>query len=317
MPDEPTKIEIVPTIAQYLPRVLRAATPGQLDAYKPYWLRAEEMFGEHKLDRVWPSDILALQNQVVRTARPRRNSRGGRYAGETCIRAMRCFYRLAALDGLIQQGKNPALQVPLPRRLPSPRRGLTIRELVDIQNVVATTGNDVPLDTKLVRLHIETACRRSGALGLRLSDLDTNSCAVRLHEKFGTVRWQPISPTLTAALHEHAVSRGAHRPTDALLRYADHRPLTGRRYDRLWGRVQRALPWAGNYGVTAHWLRHTTLTWVERRYGYAVARAYAGHTDAKGGSTLTYIRGLPGEVATALSELTGEAHPLALGRSMS
>src|SRR5882757_4762195 len=108
MPNEPTKIEIVPTLAQYLPRMLRAATPGQLDAYQPYWLRAEEMFGEHKLDEVWPSDILALQNQVVRTARPRRNGRGGRYAGETCIRAMRCFYRLAALDGLIQQGKNPA-----------------------------------------------------------------------------------------------------------------------------------------------------------------------------------------------------------------
>ena len=41
----------------------------------------------------------------------------------------------------------------------------------------------------------------------------------------------------------------------------------------------------------AHWLRHTTLTWVERRFGYAVARAYAGHTDSgNAGITATYIR---------------------------
>ena len=32
-----------------------------------------------------------------------------------------------------------------------------------------------------------------------------------------------------------------------------------------------------------HWIRHTTLTWVERNFGYAVARAYAGHTDGGSG----------------------------------
>jgi hypothetical protein len=71
------------------------------------------------------------------------------------------------------------------------------------------------------------------------------------------------------------------------------------------------LPWAGKLELSMHWLRHTTITWVERNYGYAVARAYAGHTDAYGGSTLTYIKGHPVEVAAALSVLTGEAHPFA------
>jgi hypothetical protein len=32
--------------------------------------------------------------------------------------------------------------------------------------------------------------------------------------------------------------------------------------------------------ISTHWLRHTTLTWVERNFGYAIARAYAGHTDS-------------------------------------
>ena len=62
--------------------------------------------------------------------------------------------------------------------------------------------------------------------------------------------------------------------------------------------------------------RHTILTWVERNFGYAVARAYAGHTDrgSDAGATTTYVRATPSEVATALSALTGEPHPLALAQ---
>lgn len=55
------------------------------------------------------------------------------------------------------------------------------------------------------------------------------------------------------------------------------------------------------------------LTWVEHRFGYAVARAYAGHTDNAGGdasTTSTYVRASVHEVAAALATLTGEPHPL-------
>jgi hypothetical protein len=60
------------------------------------------------------------------------------------------------------------------------------------------------------------------------------------------------------------------------------------------------------------------LTWVERRFGFAVAQAYAGHQNASQGTramgaTGTYVRaGLP-EIATALFVLTSEQHPLAPG----
>ena len=59
--------------------------------------------------------------------------------------------------------------------------------------------------------------------------------------------------------------------------------------------------------------RHTTLTWVERNFGYAVAKAFAGHTDngSDTGATATYVRATTHEVATALAALTGEPHPLA------
>ena len=36
--------------------------------------------------------------------------------------------------------------------------------------------------------------------------------------------------------------------------------------------------------ISTHWIRHTILTWVERNFGYAVARAYAGHTGSGSGS---------------------------------
>jgi len=61
-----------------------------------------------------------------------------------------------------------------------------------------------------------------------------------------------------------------------------------------------------------HWIRHTTLTWVERNFGYAVARAYAGHADGgEAGATSTYVRASLSEVAAALAALTSESHPLA------
>src|SRR6202035_5473193 len=61
-----------------------------------------------------------------------------------------------------------------------------------------------------------------------------------------------------------------------------------------------------------HWIRHTILTWVERNFGYAVARVYAGHTDggSETGATAIYVRASLSEVAAALAALTGEPHPL-------
>ena len=70
-----------------------------------------------------------------------------------------------------------------------------------------------------------------------------------------------------------------------------------------------ALPWVRTQQICTDWIRHTTLTWVERNFGYAVARAYAGHTET--GATVTYVRASLAEVAAALAALTGEPHPLA------
>ncbi|MGW0328562.1 hypothetical protein [Nocardia sp. NPDC003183] len=85
------------------------------------------------------------------------------------------------------------------------------------------------------------------------------------------------------------------------------------RDDYIWGRVSESLPWVATQGVTAHWLRHTTLTWVERTFSYAVARTFAGHRGKNSGTTDTYVKSYLDEVAAALAVLTGEPHPLARG----
>ena len=249
---------------------------------------------------------------VKASAVQRRNGRGGRSAQEHLVGALRCLYRHAEDDGHIDERDNPARKVDKPRRLPSTRRAVPDTRLAEINEAAATTGDDPELDTLILRLHTETACRRGGALALRPQDLDTEQCLVLLREKGETVRWQPVSPTLMGCLLRHAQER--HAPPDGrLLRYRGGRPITRCRYDSLWQRIGRALPWVRTQQVTTHWIRHTTLTWVERNFGYAVAHAYAGHTDGRGdaSATTTYVRATLTEIATALAALTGEPHPLA------
>jgi integrase len=301
----------MPTIAQYLPRVTAAAGPGAARTYGSYWTRMVTAWGDRPVDTIAASDIEALQRQAIAVARNRRTSRGGRHAGEHVIAAARAVFNRAVADGLIDPISNPAHRVPKPRRLPSTRRALTPDELQAINVAARTSGNDVILDALLLRLHTETAARRGGALGLRMMDLDVDRGLVRLREKGGTLRWQPVTVHLAKRLAEHADARGAVAPTDGLLRYRDGRALTSRRYDHLWHRLGQQLPWVAAQGISTHWLRHTTLTWVERHFGYGIARAYAGHTDSTGAATTTYIKADLQAVATALAAMTGQPHPLA------
>jgi integrase/recombinase XerC len=179
---------------------------------------------------------------VKANAVQRRNGLGGRSAQEHLVAALRCLYRHAEDDGLITERDNPARKVEKPRRLPSTRRAVADTRLAEINQVAATTGDDLELDTLILRLHTETACRRGGALALAPEDLDPGQCLILLHEKGGTERWQPVSPTLMTHLLAHAQSRGGLDSGKRLLRYATGKPITTRRYDYLWDRLGEHLP---------------------------------------------------------------------------
>jgi len=307
----PQEREPAPTFAEYIPTVSGAVPNATRRVYGTYWNHILEHWANRRLDEPTPSEIKQLVEHIRTHVVVRRNARGGRSAAEHFIAAFRCIYRHAENDGHISAADNPALKVAKPRRLPSTRRAVPDARLAEINHVAATTGNDPALDALLLRLHTETACRRGGALALRPADLDLDQCLIRLREKGETVRWQPVSPTLMAHLQQHAQHRHA-PPGGQLLRYTNGRPITSRRYDHLWVRLGKHLPWVATQQVSTHWLRHTTLTWVERNFGYATARTYAGHTDnGNAGTTATYVRASLPEVAAALTALTGEPHPLA------
>jgi len=209
----------VPTFTEYVPRVSEAVTPGTRRVYETYWRRVVAVWGGRRLNDPTALEIGQLAEAMKRRAVERGNSRGGRTAAEHLISALRCVYKYAVADGLVAEQDNPALRATKPRRLASPRRALPDAQLVEIVTVAGRTGNDPDLDTLLLRLHMETACRRGGALALRRCDMDEEQCLIKLREKGQTVRWQPVSPTLVRSLVAHHEERGDADSRDQLLRY--------------------------------------------------------------------------------------------------
>jgi integrase len=155
--------------------VSAAVSDGCRRAYGSYWNRVIEHWGSRRLDEIAPSEIRQLMAWVKTHVVARRNARGGRSAQEHLVAALRCLYKHAADDGLIAEADNPARKVAKPRRLASTRRAVPDTRLTEINETAAITGNDPDLDSLLLRLHTETACRRGGALALRPADLDLTS----------------------------------------------------------------------------------------------------------------------------------------------
>ncbi|MGN2641011.1 tyrosine-type recombinase/integrase [Nocardia takedensis] len=298
-----------PTFAEVIPKVRARLSPGTARTYNTHFNHLLTHWADRRLDEPQKADFEDMTRRVQAEARTSRASRGGTGAAENFVSALRCVYRFAEDSGWIRPADNPARHIARPTRRPSQRFAIPSNQLTEICTVAAVTGDDPDLDTLVLRLHIETACRRSGSLSLRPHDLDPDQCLIYLREKDGTDRWQPVSPTLMRALEEHATERGSPR-AEQLLRYRSGKPITSRRYDHIWERVGEELPWVATQGLSMHWLRHTTLTWVERTFSYAVAREYAGHRGKNAGVTATYVKAHLHEIAAALAVLTGEPHPL-------
>jgi len=69
---------------------------------------------------------------------------------------------------------------------------------------------------------------------------------------------------------------------DQLLRQTNGKPIS-RRYNYLWERLLgRHLSWVRAQGLSIYWLRVTTFTWVERNFGYGVARGSAPEANRTG-----------------------------------
>jgi integrase len=304
----------VPTFSEYAPVVAARTSPGSLPTWSIYWRILVEEWGERRIDEPTLAELRALAEQVKERGRQRKGRRNGHGAMANFIDATNNLYNHAVDDKYVTVSDNPAARLKKPPQQRNPRHALSATQMDQLNDSAATVGPDPELDTLVLRLHTETACRRGGALALRRCDLNEASCTVRLREKGDRTRDQPVSPTLMAALVAHSDKRNpGGAEDDPLLRELDGRALRVTYYGYLWIRLARRAPWVATLGVTVHWIRYTTLTWVERNFGYAIAAAFAGHASrgTRRGATHTYVEATLEEVATALAALTGEAHPLA------
>ncbi|MEU1523930.1 site-specific integrase [Nocardia rhamnosiphila] len=304
---------LAPTFAEFIPVAVEQMPPGRTrEGYHIYWnkILAQPGWADRRLDEPTTADLQVLCEQIRAGRVIRRSDRGGNDVVRHVIDSLRRLYKHAEDHRLVDPRDNPAARLTKPKRTRSNRRALPTDLLAQIVEVAATTGNDPELDSLILRLHTETACRRAGALALRPRDLDPVQSVILLREKGGTQLWQPVSPTLMQALCRHAEQRGA-PASGPLLRARNGNPITRRRYNHLFERLGKHLPWVLTHGISIHWLRHTTITWVERHYGTAVAREFARHSQTGGGVTGIYTTATITEVAAAVAHLTGEQHPLA------
>ncbi|MFD7656624.1 tyrosine-type recombinase/integrase [Actinosynnema sp. NPDC059797] len=308
----------VPTFAELVPKVVEAMPAPSRRIYGPYWDKVLAAWGPRRLTEPEDGEVTRFLEHVRETAVVRRSSNGGHGAALHAYYALGAVFRYAVNHELIGVRQNVMDRVSKPDKADSKRHGLSPQLVAEILTAARSTGNDRALDALILRFHLETACRTGGALALRRRDLDVDQCLVRLREKGSMQRWQPISPTLMEYLDHHAHERGARDEDSRVLRFSNGDPLTKKRYETLWNRVGKHVESVRVLGISAHWLRHTTLTWVERNFGYAVSQAYAGHAAPKSnqhGVTRVYVKAGIGEVATAVQALTRERHPLALAPS--
>lgn len=290
----------VPLVRDFAPDTAGVLAGRTLATYRHHIARLVEEFGDRRLDEVNLLDLERAAVQVRADAIDRAATRHGYGAQESFINASRFVFRCALKAGHLRE--NPAAELARPRRRRSPRRALSAHELANIFNAAVSTSRDPALDLLILAFARETACRREGILNLRRADLHATPSVI-LYEKFDEQREIPVSGPLLAALHAHADARAPE--CEQVFHYGDGRCLTNRRFDTIFDRVDRALPWAKSLGVSLHWIRYSTLTDIRMTSGERVATAYAGHGDQAGGITALYTRASFAELQAAHARLFG------------
>jgi integrase len=287
-------------------------------AYNTHWKWLEYHFGPLPIDMIRVDEIKTFldqaQDRAQRMSQLRKASTRGNGAAafNMALDALHAVWQQGLLEKAVEA--NLLKAIPRQRTVHKKRYALKPRELDEVFEVARSGGKDPILDFVLVWFLSETACRRHGIINLRLEEIDTERQVITLTEKNGSMEEQPITRALMEALLELAAARGCQSPRDKVFRQLPtkrakrFRDVDGKVFDELFSRVRATLGWADKKGISAHWIRHTTLTWVERTSGMATAAKYARHANAT--VTGDYTEADIIELAKALEKLTGIPHPL-------
>jgi len=296
--------------------------------YDTNWKRLEALFGQKDITELKASDVVEVALlaekecieywEEVNKSRELRGLPLKEFTGanryNACLDAISVVFNKAVEQELIPANRTHSI----PRKeIDSPKRhGLTKIQVEELLETALSGGNDPILDHLILWTQLETAARMGGILKLQIRDLDTQRQSITLVEKRSKKREQPVTKELMESLIRFAKSRGATQLSDSVFRYLPNKegisgPLTSKRFETLWKRLGKNLPWVSNQGISGHYLRHTVLTWVDRTSGHSVARAYAGHSA--GDTTDSYTKVGFAEIVNAHSSITGSLHPLQMG----
>jgi site-specific recombinase XerD len=261
--------------------------------------RLVDWAGDRDASTVRAADIATWARRAGDEARSTTWARHGVGAEEALVLAVRAAWARALREEMVTN--NPANDVAVPERPPSRRTALACEQLTEAHLSLLAHSRDPDLDGVVFQLLRETACRRAGAIGLAYADLAPTTRTVRVVEKYAKQRWLPTSAHLMQRLRVHACERD-HPGCSRVLHRRDGGHVNDKWFEGFAQRIQQ-VPWAGELGVTAHWLRHTTLTDIERIAGVRVAAAYAGHADATFGVTGIYTKPSQEEMRAAHARL--------------
>lgn len=291
------------TVAVAMDDVSEAVPPKSLPTYRSGLRALEEHLGSRPLSEVSLVDLTSLRDRIHRASGKARvdSARAsgrrlrsydadahGQGAAENFVRAARFFFRYAVAARWI--GQSPADELTAPPRQDAPERPLTERELQDIWSAATGTGRDPDLDGLLLTFLRHTAARREGCLNLTLDHLDHGRLSVVLPEKRGRTRELPLRKSLLAELDAFGRARGADGIGSPVFRYKSGVPLTRRRFNSIFDRVDRHVGWTEPLDVGAHWIRHTTLADIAAVSDVRVAAAFAGHSPGSLGVIGRYTK---------------------------
>ena len=286
--------------------------------YETNWIRLEKLHGNLPINQLTEELALEFCSYAMRLAKKThainakcRKAKGLTIKEETGHHAYnRALDTLATIISYgLKKGaltNSPLSDIKRKAISESDRHGLTPDQVEEILSVALRGGSDPELEYLMLWTIIETACRSGGLIKLQLQDLDSKELMIRFHEKGGKSRKQPVSKALMQSIISFAKSRGLKSPTDSLFSYKyicschsteklectckSHQhsdcselsiPVSPHKFEKLWKRLGEQISWVAEKQISNHWLRHTTLTWVDRATSSnSIASKYAGHGPA-------------------------------------
>lgn len=289
------------TVSQAMPAVVAAVHPPSLRTYASGLRLLEARFGDREVADVSVLELRAMRDDIERETGEHIVNRAlahgrelrsydpqsfGQGAAANFVMAVRFFFRYAVDAKWLDA--SPAVSLETPDRHPTLRRPLLPEELEEIWRVATTTGMDPELDEHLLMFLRHTAARREGCINLRVGHVQPGRGRVMLTEKYGHSRVLPLDARVARGLLDFAASRGSLRGVDPVFRYRSGAPLTRRRFNSLFDRVDRHTDFTQALDVSAHWIRHTTLADIAAASDIRVAETFAGHALSGLGVIGTY-----------------------------